>query len=156
MDERIPAEVQKLMKRQRIASLNELSDTAGVHTTTVSRLIIQGTRSRAATVAKIADALGVTSEKLLRIVDRPAGEIYAGPESSRLLSPRQRLAMDELIRSFTEEQRNDQSGEPTPPTPLYPVEDADSQDAREEQKTQKKAAKKAPPNIAPDELGHST
>ncbi|MEU3847152.1 hypothetical protein AB0E44_09165 [Micrococcus terreus] len=100
MDERIPAAIRELMERKSLTSLNRISVATGLHTSTISGLLIYGKGSTTKTVEAVAEALGTTGDRLLEMIERPAGEIYTGPESSRTLTERQRRALDELIRSI--------------------------------------------------------
>ncbi|WP_043497274.1 helix-turn-helix domain-containing protein [Georgenia sp. SUBG003] len=89
--------------------MGRLAEAAGLHTTTVSRIIF-GVGSRTpspANVQAIADALGVDVVKVSGWVNqaRTVREPYRVPDEVHLLTDRQQKAVTELIRSMAEANR---------------------------------------------------
>lgn len=91
-------------------SLRGLAEEAGVGHPTVKRLIT-GDRTSPKTVMAVAGALRV-DEGTVRSwanIEPPVGEPWAPPEASRLLSPRARAALTELILAITDEREGGSS-----------------------------------------------
>ena len=118
-------------------SMRQWGKEAGVHTTTISR-IIRGASSRPKTMSALADSLGVSVGTLQGMLGKPSVEPWVPPSGTERLTMRQRDALDALILSLVEEpsttgDRNDSSsfdsqakgtpgeadqGEKTPAPPL--------------------------------------
>ena len=101
-------------------SMRQWGKEAGVHTTTISR-IIRGAPSRPKTMTALADSLGVSVGTLQGMLGKPSDEPWVPPSGTERLTMRQRDALDALILSLVEEpsttgDRNDTA----PPTAQEP------------------------------------
>lgn len=88
-------------------SLGALADKAGIHTTTVSRMVNGVGTARQRNVAAVADALGVDVVTVSAWVRqaRSESEPYEAPEEVNLLTRREQEALTELIRAIAETRR---------------------------------------------------
>lgn len=90
-------------------SLNQLAKRANLPASTVTAMVSGRRAPKAATIQKIADALGVD----VRIVsswvgqERTERDPYAPPAEADLLTDRQRRAVDEIIRAIVAERASD-------------------------------------------------
>ncbi len=99
-----PAEWQKLMDRKGLSSARRLGTAAGVHYSTINRIMHgDGPVPKAKTLDKIADALDVDPQVVYALVDSSFQETkpWSPPEASRTLTGDEREALDRLIRLMT-------------------------------------------------------
>lgn len=134
MENEIPAEVQQLMERRGFtkrrgegASASALAEAVGLHTSTVTSLLKHGRISRPQTADKVAEALGVSAGRLMSMIGRTGGELYVGPEASRLMTERERTALTEYILATTED-RKAVTGNVEHPAPIDSADDESAQD----------------------------
>jgi len=87
-----------------LPSLNALRDKCGIGPTTISNLIHGRGRPRPSTIRGVAAALGedVTTIAQWAGVKQTVSAPYLPPDEADRLSPRQRMAITELIRSMVE------------------------------------------------------
>jgi len=78
-------------------SMSELGRKAGVHTSTVSALILKGKMLSPKNMIAVADALGVSVAEMTKWVTGEIIEPYVPPAGAEHLSHRERHALDELI-----------------------------------------------------------
>lgn len=83
-------------------SNRDIAKRADVSSPTVDRLMKGEVDTRVENIDAVADVLRVPRPEARRLAKLPYtdGDPYTGPTESRLLSSRQRAALDELIRSF--------------------------------------------------------
>lgn len=83
-------------------SNRQIADAAGVSPPTVDRMMNGTVRTQLENLDAVAEVLGIPIAEARRLTERPPGTStpYTGPSESRLLSGRQRQAIDELIRSI--------------------------------------------------------
>lgn len=88
-------------------SLGALADAAGIHTTTVSRMVHKTGAAKTQNVAAVARALRKDVVEVSAWVRqaRTETEPYTAPPEADLLNRRERAALDELIRAVTETRR---------------------------------------------------
>lgn len=84
--------------------MSQLAKAAGLHTSTVTSLIFQDRETEPHVVERVAKALGVDVQIVSEWagIHRPMSAPYVPPPEANLLSARQRKAITELIRSFTQ------------------------------------------------------
>lgn len=84
-------------------SNRQIAERAGLRPGTVDRVMNGVGQPKVETVDKIAQALKIPVEQAREAAGKPRGssELYVPPAEARLLDERQRLALDELIRSVT-------------------------------------------------------
>lgn len=93
-------------------SFNQLAKRVGVSSSTVNAIVMRKQTPRAATIQKIADALGLD----VRIVSDWVGQKrtergpYTPPAEADLLTDRQRKAVDEIIRAIVAERASTDDG----------------------------------------------
>jgi hypothetical protein len=80
--------------------MRKLAETAGVHTSTVSSLILKGKVLSARNMRAVATALGVELGDMTRWVTGERTEPYQPPAEANQMTERQRNAVTELILSF--------------------------------------------------------
>lgn len=141
MNEEIPEEVAAAMvkagavdARYGNASLSALGRAAGVHTTTVSKLILRGERIAPEKLDALAEALGVTPARLMEWCTGQRIRPYSPPAVAETLDDRERKAVDEIIRLLAarkEQDLGDTDEKKTEPAPA----DAVGYDAGTEEKT---------------------
>jgi DNA-binding transcriptional regulator YdaS (Cro superfamily) len=85
-----------------VPSISRLAEEAGLHTTTVSRMIFGRATASARNVEAVANALGLSVVKVSGWVDqaRTVPSPYQVPDEVHLLTERQQKALTELIRSM--------------------------------------------------------
>lgn len=90
-------------------SLSRLAEEAGVHTTTVSRMVKGTSTTRPEHVAAVAEALRVDVRIVSEWVnqDRSEARPYEVPAEVNLLTKRQQEALTELIRSIAATQQGE-------------------------------------------------
>lgn len=100
--------------------MSQLAKAAGLHTTTVASLIFQDRETEPHVVERVAEALNLDVQIVSEWagIHRPISAPYVPPPEANLLSARQRKAITELIRSFTQS-----VSEPTPIRRLQAVPD---------------------------------
>ena len=81
-------------------SLNQLSKASGVHTTTISRLVLKGLGLSEANMTKIAEALSVPVSDLYELSTGEKVEPLTLPKGTEKLSHREKEAVTEIIRSL--------------------------------------------------------
>ena len=91
-------------------SMNALAELSGVHATTIQRVIYKRLGHRGAdpeTIQKLADALKVKPARVAKWIGQTwgAGEPYVPPKEADTLGPRARRAVDEMIRTLAELQK---------------------------------------------------
>lgn len=77
--------------------MSQLGRVAGVHTSTISTLILKGKMLSPKNMAAVADALQVPLGELLKWVTGEVVEPYIPPAGAERLTRRERHALDELI-----------------------------------------------------------
>lgn len=82
-------------------SLRQLAEAAGVHTTTVSNLVLKGKVLSARNMRTIATTLGVELGDMTRWVTGERTKPYQPPAEADYMTERQRNAVTELILAFT-------------------------------------------------------
>ncbi|MBM4707840.1 XRE family transcriptional regulator [Rhodococcus hoagii] len=97
------------------ASMNALARMCGVHSTTIQRIIDRRTGARgveADTIQKIADALQEPPSVVAGWIGQVWGENepYVPPKEADMLGPRERKALNEIIRSMAALQRETKAG----------------------------------------------
>ena len=98
----LPAQWAKLAESRGIAgSANALALKAGIATTTLTRLVF-GESSSPATIRKVADALGVSQERVRSLagIPTPLG-VWVPPEQANQMDRQTREALDALILAIT-------------------------------------------------------
>ena len=90
-----------------VPSLRAMAEKAGLHTTTVSRMVRGAGVAKVENVAAVAGALGVDVTTVSGWVsqEREESEPYVFPAEVDLLTRREREALTELIRAITESRR---------------------------------------------------
>jgi transcriptional regulator with XRE-family HTH domain len=85
-------------------SMRALAERAGVDTATVTGLVFGDRETELQVIEQVATALGVDVALVTEWAGRSRSvtEPYAPPKEADLLNRRQRKALDELIRAFTE------------------------------------------------------
>ncbi|MBT2537264.1 helix-turn-helix transcriptional regulator [Arthrobacter sp. ISL-69] len=81
-------------------SLNQLSKSSGVHTTTISRLVLKGLGLSEVNMKKIAEALRVPVSDLYELSTGEKVEPLTLPKGTEKLSHREKEAVTEIIRSL--------------------------------------------------------
>lgn len=83
-------------------SNREIAKAVGVSSPTVDRLMNGEVDTKLENLDGVADYLGVPRREARQLADLPAtdGNPYTGPPESRLLTEKQRTALDDLIKSF--------------------------------------------------------
>lgn len=81
-------------------SLNQLAKASGIHTTTVSRLVLKGLGLSAENMLKIAEALRVPVSDLYELSTGEKVEPLTLPQGTEKLSHREKEAVTEIIRSL--------------------------------------------------------
>lgn len=103
--------------RQRIPSMGALSTKTGLHTSTISALISGKRKPTVETVQLLVRELGGDVAAWLGV---PVRDEYTPPPEAALLTPRQRKAVDELIRSIVADEQEEggggRAGGPAPKT----------------------------------------
>lgn len=86
----------------REASFTAMRDLSGVSVTALGNMAYGVSKSLPGTIRKVADALKVEPKVLTELMGRPAmaKEPYVPPKEADQLSPRQRVAVNELIRAI--------------------------------------------------------
>ena len=89
-------------------SLRALAEEAGLHTTTVSKMVRGVGVAKVENVAAVAEKLGVDVRTVSDWVKqaRAVSEPYVAPAEADLLTQRERDALTELIRAVTESRRS--------------------------------------------------
>lgn len=93
-------------------SWNMLAELSGVSTSTITKMIGGERRTSPTTVRKVAQALRVAPEKVsgwLQLAT-PVREAFEPPPEADLLTPRQRKAVTELIRSMVADDQEEVTG----------------------------------------------
>lgn len=81
--------------------MRQLAEAAGVHTSTVSSLILKGKIISARNMRSVSTALGVELGDMTRWVTGERTEPYQPPAEANYMTERQRNAVTELILAFT-------------------------------------------------------
>jgi hypothetical protein len=81
-------------------SLNQLSHASGVHTSTISRLVLKGLGLSDGNMLKIAEALRVPVSDLYELSTGEKVEPLTLPQGTEKLSHREKEAVTEIIRSL--------------------------------------------------------
>jgi hypothetical protein len=81
-------------------SLNQLSKASGIHTTTISRLVLKGLGLSEVNMGKIAEALRVPVSDLYELSTGEKVEPLTLPKGTEKLSHREKEAVNEIIRSL--------------------------------------------------------
>lgn len=83
-------------------SWTRLAELAGVGTSTISNMVRGTKRTSPDTIQKVADVLRVSAQDVSAWLglSRPVGTRYEPPPEADLLTPRQREAVNELIRAI--------------------------------------------------------
>lgn len=100
--------------RQRIPSMGALSTKTGLHTSTISALISGKRKPTVETVQLLVRELGGDVAAWLGV---PVRDEYTPPPEAALLTPRQRKAVDELIRSIVADEQKELMGNAEHPAP---------------------------------------
>lgn len=102
--------------RRQIPSARRLAERVGSHTTTLMNMMHGVADTDPATVAAVAEALGVDVVKVSRQVGQSRTERspWVPPFEANLLSRRQQLALSELIRAMAAEEREDDAEQSAP------------------------------------------
>lgn len=79
-------------------SISALARAADLSVETTRRFIHRIGEAEAATVAALSEAIG--EDVAWWVGGKPVGELYTGPDQSRYLDERQRLALTEIINAF--------------------------------------------------------
>lgn len=97
--------------------------TVGVSSPTIDRLMNGDGRTAIETIDSVAQHLGVPLDEARRLADLPTTgrELYMGPSESRILSQRQRKALDELIRAMVAAPESEEQLTDTQPGIARPV-----------------------------------
>ena len=110
MEHEIPAKLANAMikagfvdPRRGNPSLSQWGKEAGVHTTTISRMV-RGAIPRPKTMTALADSLGVSVGALQGMLGKPSEEPWVPPSGTERLTMRQRAVLDELVLTLLESQ----------------------------------------------------
>ena len=119
-------------------SLNQLSNASGVHTSTISRLVLKGLGLSEANMAKIAEALRVPVSDLYELSTGEKVEPLTLPQGTEKLSHREKQAVTEIIRSLINAKEHvdvrtqtDQTSQPAKGKPQAPADDDPAEPAEE-------------------------
>lgn len=101
-------------------SWNQLAIIAGVGTTTLTDAIRGAKKTSAGTVTKLATALRVSPAQVSEWLNlaRQVGDPYQWPAEADLLTPRQRKALTNLIRSIVADEQEGGEGHEHGPAPM--------------------------------------
>lgn len=107
-------------------SMRALAEMAGTDTSTVTALIFGDRTTELHVIEQVAASLGLDVNLVTEWAgrSRTVTEPYIPPKSADLMSRRQRRAMDELIRSFTEPEVLDKGKTDDPPQQKKTANDA--------------------------------